>query len=291
MRLNALALLGGLAVLTLAALLWFSGGFTALSSYAQAVQREAQTAMAGSLQALRMGDKSAFLVLTALSAGYGFAHAVGPGHGKVLLGGAAFAGRVSLRRMLGLSVASALAQALSAIVLVYGGLALLTASARPLTALAEQWLAPTSYALIAGLGLFMIWRGLRLFAARPGYSGIGSCTHAHGPCAAQIAGLTGWRDALALIGSIAIRPCSGAIILLFIAWQLDLALAGLAGAVAMGLGTAAFNALVTGGAVLTRESLVLGAGSAPWLMPGLQIAAGFLLALTASALLFGTMTL
>ncbi|MEL6246283.1 MAG: hypothetical protein AAFQ85_13125, partial [Pseudomonadota bacterium] len=100
-----------------------------------------------------------------------------------------------------------------------------------------------------------------------------------------------WRDAAALVLAIAIRPCTGAILLLFIAWQLDLIVAGIAGVLAMGLGTACFNAVVASGAVFTRQSLVLGGDAAAWLAPALQIAAGATVALLASALFFGTLTM
>ncbi|MEM9197429.1 MAG: hypothetical protein AAGD12_06200 [Pseudomonadota bacterium] len=294
MRVAPIALSAGIAVIAAVGLLWLSGAFTQLSALALDAQRWAQTAMAGSLRGLRSGESASLAGLMAVTAAYGFVHALGPGHGKVLLGGAAFAGNVSLHRVVGLSFAAGLAQAVTAIVLVYGALALLISSARPLTGLAEAWLAPASYALIAWIGLFMVWRGSRHFMPVTADHHAGSsmgCSHAHGPSASDMAGLRGWRDAAALVFAIAIRPCTGAILLLFIAWQLDLIVAGIAGALAMGLGTACFNAMVASGAVFTRQSLMLGGNAASWLAPALQIAAGVVVAVLSGALFLGTLTM
>ena len=61
-------------------------------SWAAQEQRGFQNAMAGSLRAIRGGDSFAVFTLCSATALYGFVHALGPGHGKVLLGGAALGG-------------------------------------------------------------------------------------------------------------------------------------------------------------------------------------------------------
>ena len=72
----------------------------ALFRWAAERQHQVQDAMAGAIRAIRAGDPRAVLTLCLLSGAYGFVHAMGPGHGKVLLGGAALAGGVTPRRML-----------------------------------------------------------------------------------------------------------------------------------------------------------------------------------------------
>lgn len=73
---------------------------------------------------------------------YGIVHAVGPGHGKYLVGGVGLGTSVPAVRLLAVALASSLAQALWAIVLVYGGFQLLSLSAQRMTSLAEDVLAP-----------------------------------------------------------------------------------------------------------------------------------------------------
>ncbi|PWJ21737.1 nickel/cobalt transporter [Jannaschia seohaensis] len=244
--------LGALAVLALAALLvpW-----DAVMAWAVATQREFQDAMARSLRAVRSGSPTAILSLCAATFAYGFVHALGPGHGKILLGGAALATQATLRRMVALSVVSALGQALMAILLVtalVGGVSLLSSTAA--VDVVEEWLAPLSYALFAAIGGVIVARGMRLVAqARAPAPVCQSCGHAHGPAPEAVAELSSWRDSAALVFSVAVRPCSGALLLLAIAARLDVMMVGILAVLAMGLGTAAFNASVAASGVVARQ--------------------------------------
>ncbi|NDK34987.1 hypothetical protein [Rhodovulum sulfidophilum] len=65
-----------------------------------------------------------------------------------------------------------------------------------------------------------------------------------------MASLGSAREAAALILSIAIRPCTGALVLLTIAFGLRIPLAGILATLAMGAGTAALNAIAISGAAL-----------------------------------------
>ncbi|NDK34986.1 hypothetical protein GXP64_08815, partial [Rhodovulum sulfidophilum] len=91
---------------------------------------------------------------------YGFLHAVGPGHGKVILGSTALTGEVPLRRMLAIGLAASLAQSGTAILLVgagFGAAAMSGGSA----SLTEDTLADISRWAIAAIGALMLWQGGR----------------------------------------------------------------------------------------------------------------------------------
>ncbi len=303
---------------------WALLPWSAFLDWAATAQRGFQDGMARALQAVRRNEPQAIWSLCAVTAAYGFAHAAGPGHGKVLLGGAALASGATLRRLWALSLAAGLAQAFVAIALV-GVVALaLRASSAALVEITETWLVRASALAIVAIGLVLAWRGLRGLLrlraaarrdARGTESGSGmggpnsvhayhqhgddeqgdhkhghhhhgheGCGHAHGPSLDEIRSLTGWRDAAALVAGIAIRPCSGALIVLLIAARFDVFAAGAVSVVAMGLGTAAFNALVTTGGVAARALALAGGDNRtlPYLSALAHLLGGVLIVVLAS---------
>jgi len=285
--------------LILAALVLFAVGsilFPGVMDWAATQQRAFQNEMAAAVRAIRSGAPGGWAALLLAAGSYGVVHAAGPGHGKYLIGGVGLASIASAPRMIALAVASSLAQALWAVVLVYGGFSLLQLSAKHLTVLAEQWLAPASYLAIAAVGIILAVRGLRIIMRRisntpdPASHGHVSdgCGHTHGPDPEQVAALQTFREAAVLVASIAIRPCTGAIFLLVIAWQLDIKAAGFAAAVAMGLGTAILTSTVAISSVALRGMAMFSGGRAGAIgvaAPVLQIIAGVLILWFSVALL------
>ncbi|MEL6477537.1 MAG: hypothetical protein AAFR17_09430 [Pseudomonadota bacterium] len=272
--------------------------FPSLAVWAIEQQRAFQNEIARAVYALRAAEPGALVALMSAAAAYGFVHAVGPGHGKYLIGGVGLGSRVSSGRLVGIGMASSLAQAAWAIVLVYGGLWLLRVSAQQLTAITEDILAPISYLAIGAIGALLLWRGTsglsRAVQQRDTHVHSHSHDHGHGhghaesSCGcpahrldpAQIAGLTSFREVLALILSVAVRPCTGAVLLLIIAWQLDLLLAGAVAVVAMGLGTGALVSLVAVSSVTLRgfaQVTARNTGIATMTAPCLQLIAGGLI--------------
>ncbi len=101
--------------------------------------------------------------------------------------------------------------------------------------------------------------------------------NAHGPAPGDVAKVGNLRDTAMLIGSIAIRPCTGAIFFLVIAWQMDIRLAGAVAVMVMGLGTTALTNLVAVSSIAAWGMTFASAGrigAVAIALPVLQILAG-----------------
>lgn len=269
----------------------------AILSWTAETQRAFQNTMASGLRAAQNGDPRALASLSLATFSYGLVHAAGPGHGKILLGATAVASAATWRRMAVLSLVSGLAQALTAILLVVAlvsGLKILSGS--DAVDLTEAWLRPLSYGLFVAIGGVIVWRGVRILLPMVqdrgsahdhahGHShddhspcGHAHCGHAHGPSLSDVEALRTWRDSAALVISIAIRPCTGALFLLVIAARLEILWVGIVATFAMGLGTAVFNAGIATSGVFARRLAQSGDSRT------LQLSAG-LLHLTGGALI------
>ncbi len=277
--------------------LWLSGSFVQIAAWAAEEQRSFQNGIARTLRALRGGDAGAYALLLGSCFAYGFFHAIGPGHGKLLVGGYGVARAVPVMRLSLIALLSSLGQAVTAIVLAYGGLWLLDLTRERMVGAAEDWLAPMSYAMIVAIGLWLVWRGVaRLRQSRVAHyhahEGHGdtcsSCGHRHGPSIEEAQQAGGLRDALMLIGGIAIRPCTGALFVLIITWQMGIPIAGISGAFAMALGTASVTVAVGIAAAGFRGGILRSMASVSslvWLMPMLEVAVGLIVVVLSMGLL------
>ena len=293
-------------------LLWFwgSGGFDHLAAWAAGEQREFQNQIARALRAARAEQPEAIATLLTVCFAYGFFHAIGPGHGKVLIGGYGLGRRVAFWRLSAISVLSSLGQAVTAIVLVYAGVLVFQMSRESLVGTTEQVMAPISYGMIAVIGLWLIFRALRSFvrhrksqtshthdhhhhAHNPDHHHhdhdvCADCGHRHGPTADEVAQVGSLREALILIAGIAARPCTGALFVLILTWQMGIAMVGIAGAFAMALGTATVTTLVGWTSFGLRGGLLASASAtrfASVLAPTIELVAGLIIAVIASGLL------
>jgi len=159
-----------LALVTAAALaaLWAAGALDAVQAWATEGQRQFQNALARALRALHGNAPGALVALWGVAFAYGFLHAVGPGHGKFLLGAFGAGTQVPLRRMAAIGLAASLAQAVTAIALVYGGVAIFSLSRAQIEAVSDAWMVPLSLIAITALGLWLVWRGARVLARMQG---------------------------------------------------------------------------------------------------------------------------
>ncbi|WP_319545189.1 hypothetical protein [Ruegeria conchae] len=293
-------------------LLWFwgSGGFDHLAAWAAGEQREFQNQIARALRAARAEQPEAIATLLTVCFAYGFFHAIGPGHGKVLIGGYGLGRRVAFWRLSAISVLSSLGQAVTAIVLVYAGVLVFQMSRETLVGTTEQVMAPISYGMIAVIGLWLIFRALRSFvrhrksqtshthdhhhhAHNPDHHHhdhdvCADCGHRHGPTAEEVAQVGSVREAMVLVAGIAARPCTGALFVLILTWQMGIAMVGIAGAFAMALGTATVTTLVGWTSFGLRGGLLASASAtrfASVLAPTIELVAGLIIAVIASGLL------
>ncbi|MCA1285760.1 nickel/cobalt transporter [Salipiger bermudensis] len=296
-------LIAAATVAALAVWLWGFGGAAWVEASAAQGQREAQVAMAGGLRALRAGEPGALMALLGLCFAYGFFHAAGPGHGKLLIGGYGVGRRVPVLRLSTLALLSSLAQAASAVGLVYAAIWALGWGREQLTDAAEDWFAPASYAAIGLIGLWLVLRGGRKLLTRPeaghahehAHHGhhhhhapgevCPSCGHVHGPSLEQVEQVHSLRDALVLIGAIALRPCTGALFLLILTWRMGIVSAGILGTFAMGLGTATVTVAVALASVTLREGALSRLATGPAalrVMGAIEAAAGAVIAILAA---------
>jgi nickel/cobalt transporter (NicO) family protein len=290
-------MLAGLGMVLVLGLLWATGANDWLLASAREAQKDVQNAMARAVRALRGGQPGAFSALMAVCFGYGFFHAVGPGHGKVLIGGYGVARRVRMLPLAGLALASSLAQAAVAVGLVATGMLVLGWTRERLLDVGEGAMTRVGHVLVGLVGVWLMWRGLRgVMRVQAhadhdldhGHVHDAHCGHAHAPTPGDMAHLTGWRDTVALIAGIAIRPCSGALFLLIITWQMGIAAAGIAGTFAMGLGTASVTIAVALLSVWAREGALaaLPTDRIARALPVLELVAGSIIALIAVQLLW-----
>jgi len=271
-------------VLAMVLWLWGFGGASDVSRWAASEQRDVQNGLAVSLRALRAGDPWAIFGLLTLCFAYGFVHAAGPGHGKLLMGGYAVGTDVPRARIIGLTLAGALGQALTAVLLVGFGATLFGLGRAQLTDVADGSLAGASAIAVGLVGVWLVARGARRWQRLPVLAtpnGVcASCGHAHGPTPDQMTQAKDWQSGMAVVAAVAVRPCTGALFLLILTFSMGLHVAGLLGVLAMALGTAVLTLAVALGAWHFRGGLAqrLDGPAGLRVMAGLEISAGLIVA-------------
>ena len=226
--------------------------------YVRTQQRAFTNELAGAVRSLRDENSlAAAWGLVVVSFLYGVFHAAGPGHGKVVILTYLLTHPSNLKRGLALAWVSSMVQGVTAVVLVMALVHLFGLALRE-TRNAVGPLESTSFALVTLLGGWLVWRALAamrrsylvrnqpvIVASPHGDHGDHvhdpndpNCCVAHGPSAQQINAIKSWREALPIVLSIGIRPCSGGVLVLLIAEAMDLRAAGIGAVFAMAVGTA-----------------------------------------------------
>jgi nickel/cobalt exporter len=264
-------------------------------------QQSLQRTLAMSVKSLKTNNPiRGAITLAVLSFVYGVLHAVGPGHGKTIISSYVVANEETVRRGVIISFIAAGLQALTAVVLVGVLLIALGATGLQVNAWSNQ-LESISYAMIALVGLYLLssqaksiwrrWQGdspVTVIEVRDDHGhgdhhhhaqhdhhhhGHDERHHHHTPgeaCdhmvdARQLAGPISWRKMMAVVFSVGIRPCTGAILVLVFALTQGLFWAGVAATFAMALGTAITVAVLATLALGSRElALRLGGTNSTW---------------------------
>jgi nickel/cobalt exporter len=274
------------------------GPFGRLFAWVFEQQQRLQRTLAASVKSLKTDNPLAgAFTLAGLSFLYGILHAVGPGHGKTIISSYVVANEETVRRGILISFIASALQAFTAVALVGVLLIGLGASGLQVNAWSSQ-LESVSYALIALVGLYLLWTQIvRLWRRRFGDDQAAEAGHGHGEhgrdhhhhdhhdhhdhhhhhhhadgeaCdhivdARQLAGPMSWRKVIAVVFSVGIRPCTGAILVLVFALTQGLFWAGVAATFAMAFGTAITVAALATLALGSRElALKLGGANAAW---------------------------
>jgi len=233
-----------------------TGPLAGMLFWIQEQQKEFYRLTSEVLKHIRSGEGGMWL-LVGLSFAYGVLHAAGPGHGKAVISSYMVANEVVLRRGVVLSFASAALQAIVAIVAI-GLLTLVLAGMGIRQSNFTRSLELASYGAITFLGAWLLWR--KIFPAKSAVhehshdhaDGVCDCGHLHAPDPSMLEGKFGFKEAMAAVLAVGLRPCSGALIVLSFAFLNGLYMAGIASAFAMALGTGLTVAIIASIAVLAK---------------------------------------
>ncbi|WGE90058.1 nickel/cobalt transporter [Actinobacillus arthritidis] len=247
-------------------------------------QRAFNQQLSGSLSALAENSRQAGITLIVISFLYGVFHAVGPGHGKFILTSYLSLEKTELRQAMNISLLSALVQGLVAVCLVSIIIVMFTLS-RHYFNLTLKWIERGSFLLMILFGFYWCINAIR--ALRPKVKSIPKisritavnlqkndkitplvqpslhihaehcgCGHQHLPSAEQMQRLNDWKSKWLIIMSIGARPCSGAILVLFLAYTLDLYWWGVLAALVMAIGTGMTLSLLAWLVLLARNKAI-----------------------------------
>ncbi|KML66206.1 nickel/cobalt transporter [Pectobacterium peruviense] len=241
-------------------------------------QKSLHQQMSHLLQMVEQQPHQAGLSLMMFSLVYGVLHAVGPGHGKVVIMTYLATHPSKLKSSLKLTLAASLIQGLMAVALVTVVLGILQLSSRTLHN-SSFWMEKGSFVLVAGLGLLLCFRALKQLyivlvrqpkpatilrviplpvtqrnvpahgrmtlrpISAPSHSlhqhdADCGCGHRHLPSNEELGRDSSWRTRLMIVLAMGMRPCSGAILVLLFSKVIGVYLWGVASALVMAAGTA-----------------------------------------------------
>ncbi|MDD0824728.1 nickel/cobalt transporter [Mannheimia sp. AT1] len=260
MRVNT-KLMGGIAVIFLAIFAIYQC-YPIILFKVMEWQKVFNTHLSGSLNELGENQSKAGVTLVFISFLYGVFHAVGPGHGKFILTSYLSLEKTKLPQAMKMTFASALVQGLVAVSLVTIIVVIFTLS-RQYFNLTLKWVERGSFSIMILFGLYWCYQVLKSMRKthKPTIKSIRfsqnstqkiplvrqniphvhdencGCGHKHLPTSEEMKKAKDWKAQLMIILSIGARPCSGAILVLFLSYTLDLYVWGVISAFVMAIGT------------------------------------------------------
>ncbi|MCL9642478.1 nickel/cobalt transporter [Rahnella victoriana] len=228
-------------------------------------QRELHQELAGLLRQVKENPMQSGMTLAGFSLIYGVIHAIGPGHGKIVITTYLATHPSRLKSSLKLTFASAIVQGLVAILLVSVMLGVLQLSSRQLHQ-SSFWMERGSFILVILLGVLLCWRALKRvwqtiksLRRAPAMkihslSPMGSethvhdehcgCGHQHVPSDQQLQAGGDLRTQIAIVLAMGLRPCSGAIMVLLFSKVIGVYSWGVISAITMAIGTSLTVSLI-----------------------------------------------
>lgn len=215
-------------------------------------QKTLHQEMTALLQQVATHPHKAGLTLMGFSLLYGVLHALGPGHGKIVIATFLATHPTKVKTSLQLTLAASVVQGGVAIMLVTLMLVVFGLSSRQLH-LSSYWLEKGSYLLVAGLGLWLCWRAISNIARalRPApainilritpdhqHGENCGCGHQHMPDNQMLEKAVNGKTKAMVVLSMGLRPCSGAIMMLLFSKVIGVYSWGVLSALAMAVGTA-----------------------------------------------------
>lgn len=238
---------------------WLPGPLKAAIAWTARQQATFNRSIEREVRAYRQdGSLAGATVLIGLAFLYGIFHAVGPGHGKAVVTSYFLAREAAIWRGLILGGAIAMIQAISAIAIV-GGLGWLLEGRRLAILDSMTAVEAVSYGLVVLLGIYMTWASVTGRDCGHDHSGLGhdpdhDHPHGHGhrvpadrASRVEIAGA-------ALVSGM--RPCTGALIVLFFTLANGILAIGVLATVAMAVGVAITVSSIGILAILARRGLL-----------------------------------
>ncbi|CAK9885638.1 MAG: hypothetical protein XXXJIFNMEKO3_02044 [Candidatus Erwinia impunctatus] len=240
-------------------LLLLCGGWVLWSCWPQILfasiqlQKVLHQQMAALLQQVSSQPQQAGVMLVGFSLLYGVLHALGPGHGKIIITTFLATHPTKLKTSIKLTLAAAIVQGGGAILLVTGILVIFNLSSRQLH-LSSYWLEKGSYLVIVILGIWLCIRAVRktyhqfVFQKTNSFRAFTplthqhsehcGCGHQHVPDQASLEQAVGLKAKLMVVLAMGMRPCSGAIMMLLFSKVAGVYWWGIVAALAMAAGTA-----------------------------------------------------
>jgi ABC-type nickel/cobalt efflux system permease component RcnA len=244
------------------------GLFSGFFEWVRIQQAEFHQAIRKILVAMRKED-GAVWPLVSICFLYGVFHAIGPGHGKVVVSSYMLANEVAMKRGVIVSMAASIMQGLTAIAAITIFLFALRGTGIRSGELAYG-LELASYIGVMAIGAWLLWK--KLFRRKSAHthdyshdhghnhdhdhshdhhhhdhghdhahSGDGDvcdhCGHSHAPDPSALTGQFGVKEAWAAVLAVGLRPCTGALIVLVFCFANGLYFAGIASTFAMSIGT------------------------------------------------------